>query len=138
MYPIYIDLHLTNHVDEVCAEHGLIEAEAIRTTTIEKVLVDADVNFLSIPESLLLPLGLERAEIVEVVTEDGILHLKKYQDIKVRLQEHSTTLFCFAVPDSMPPKIGRVALMALGWGIDEENQQLKPLQFRASTRYFYE
>jgi hypothetical protein len=74
---------IANLVDEILAERGLMPAEAIRSLTIEKVLVDMGTTRLCLPADVIAQLGLPLAGEIDVRTATGVSQARLFKRVKL-------------------------------------------------------
>lgn len=58
MGKVTVDLTVTNHIDQILAERGFIEADQVRSMTLTDVPVDTGASRLCLPANVVRQLGL--------------------------------------------------------------------------------
>ncbi len=128
-------LTITNRLDEGLAARGVIPADAVRSVTLENVLVDTGATTLCLPQEEIARLGLDLLREVEVATAQGLGRARLFQDAKITLLGRTGTFECLELPAGTPPLIGVIPLEALGIEPDLRNQRLRLLPEHGSDTY---
>jgi predicted aspartyl protease len=133
---IVTSLTVINRVDQARAEAGEIAAEAVRSTTLDGVLVDTGATTLCLPASVIAQLGLAPLREVDVLTANGMGRRRIFQDAKIVLLGREGTFECVELPDGTTPLIGVIPLEALGIEPDLRHQRLRLLPDTSSETYY--
>jgi len=128
-------LTITNRADEIRAASGVIPADAVRSVTLENVLVDTGATTLCLPQEEIARLGLDLLREVDVSTAQGLGRARLFQDAKISLLGRTGTFECLELPAGTPPLIGVIPLEALGIEPDLRNQRLRLLPESGSDTY---
>lgn len=120
-------LAVTNLIDEVDAERGMIRADEVRSVTVNNVLVDTGATTLCLPGNIIAQLGLRLLREVVVQTATGISQARIFQDAKISLQGRQGTFECLELPEGSNPLLGVIPMEALGIEVDLKNQRLQVL-----------
>lgn len=135
MSKILTRLTVTNRLDEGLAARGVIPADAVRSVTLDNVLVDTGATTLCLPQDVVAQLGLELLREVNVSTAHGIGRARIFQDAKISLLGREGTFECLELPGGIEPLIGVIPLEALGIELDLQKQQLRLLPDSSSETY---
>ena len=120
-------LEVTNRIDEVDAERGMIRADEVRSVTVNNVLVDTGATTLCLPANIIAQLGVTILREVVVQTATGISQARIFQDVKISLQGREGTFECLELPEESNPLLGVIPMEALGIEVDLKNQRLHVL-----------
>jgi predicted aspartyl protease len=127
MGKILTTLTITNRIDQANAKQGLIPAEAVRSVTIEQVLVDTGATTLCLPADAIAQLGLDLLREVDVSTAVGLSKARIFQDAHLSLLGREGNFECLELPGGQNALLGVIPLEALGIELDLQNQALKVL-----------
>ena len=133
---IVTSLTVINRGDQARAEAGDIAAEAVRSTTLDGVLVDTGATTLCLPASVIAQLGLAPLREVDVLTANGMGRRRIFQDAKIVLLGREGTFECVEMPEGAPPLIGVIPLEALGIEPDLRHQRLRLLPDTSNETYY--
>jgi clan AA aspartic protease len=136
MGKILIQLTITNRLDEGRAAKGDISAEAVRSVTLDNVLVDSGATTLCLPQDVIAQLGLDLLKEVDVAMPSGLGRARIFQDAKISLLGREGTFECLELPGGKQALIGVIPLEALGIELDQRNQQLRLLPDHSSDTYY--
>ncbi|MEO0407305.1 MAG: aspartyl protease family protein [Cyanobacteria bacterium P01_A01_bin.135] len=128
-------LTVTNRIDEANAKQGIIPKEAVRSITLENVLVDTGATTLCLPADAIAALGLELLREVSVSTAAGISTARVFQDAKISLCDREGTFECLELPGGGDPLLGVIPLEALGLELDLQAQRLRILPAESADTY---
>src|SRR5690242_12891278 len=135
MGKIITSLTITNRLDEGRAASGDIPADAIRSVTLDNVLVDTGATMLCLPPDVVARLGLAVLREVSVSTATGLGRARVFQDAKITLLGRQGTFECLELPGGAEPLIGVIPLEALGVELDLQRQQLRLLPEGPESTY---
>lgn len=133
---IVTQLTVINRLDEGRAAAGDIAADAIRSVTIDGVLIDTVATTLCLPHDIIAQLGLAPLREVDVVTANGMGRRRIFQDAKVSLLGREGTFECVELPDGTTPLLGVIPLEALGVELDLRRQQLRLLPDTSNDTFY--
>ena len=133
---IVTTLTVTNRADRVRAEHGDIGAGAVRSVTLDIMLVDSGATMLSLPADVIARLGLTVRREVPIVTAVGPGTARLFADAEIALMGRETTFDCLELPTGTTPLLGVIPLEALGIEADFRNQRLRLLPEEPNNTYF--
>ncbi|MGF1512957.1 MAG: retroviral-like aspartic protease family protein [Elainellaceae cyanobacterium] len=128
-------LTITNRIDEANAKQGLIPKDAVRSITLQNVLVDTGATTLCLPEAVIAELGLDLLREVAVSTGAGVSTARVFQDAKISLCNREGTFECLKLPGGRDPLLGVIPLEALGIELDLQNQRLRVLPSESADTY---
>jgi predicted aspartyl protease len=135
MGTITTQLTITNRLDQGLASRGIIQPDALRSVTLENVIVDAGATTLCLPSNTIAALGLELLHEVVAETATGSTTLRLYQDAKISLLGREGTFECVELPDGRDSLLGVVPLEMLGIELDLHNQALRLLPMTPGQSY---
>lgn len=118
---------ITNKADETLATHGFRPESAIRTLSLDEVLVDTGATTLCLPLDMVRALGLEHVRDIVVSTATSVDQVGLYEGARVTLHGRSATVECMALPVGSPPLLGVIPLEMLGLEPDLQNRRLRLL-----------
>lgn len=132
---ILTNITVINRVDQFFAETGYKPKEAIRSITLENVLVERSVTTLCLPADTIAFLGLEVLREVDVASPRGIEKSRIFQDATISVCGREGTFDCLELPKGKNALLGRIPLDALGLELDLRNQRLKVLPISPTETY---
>ncbi len=118
---------IANNADLIRAEAGDIDASAVRSLTLDGVLVDTGATFLSLPADLIARLGLRPLRELNIRTAAGPRRSRLMQDARLTVMGREGTFECLELPEGAPPLLGVTPLEVLGLEPDIMNQRLRVL-----------
>ncbi len=136
MGKILTRITVTNHVDQILAERGIIPASGIRSVTLDDVLVDTGATLLWLPRETVVALGAEPLREVNVNTATGLERTRIFRDIELSVLGRPATVECLELPGSQQPLLGVQTLEALGIEIDLQKQQLRLLPYTSQDTFY--
>jgi predicted aspartyl protease len=116
MGKILTTLTITNRIDQANAKQGLIPAEAVRSVTIEQVLVDTGATTLCLPADAIAQLGLDLLREVDVSTAVGLSKARIFQDAHLSLLGREGNFECLELPGGQNALLGVIPLGERGLG----------------------
>jgi hypothetical protein len=132
---ITVTLRLTNWVDTVLAERGLISAAEVRTCTVENALAQRAVTRLCLPANVIQKLGLTQTATIDAQTATGLQTLRVFKGLKLAVEDREGHYDCVELPTGQTPLLGRIPLEDLGLEPDLQNQSLRCLPNRGKETY---
>lgn len=132
---IVTSLVVTNRLDEGLATRGVIPADAVRSVTLDNVLVDTGATTLCLPQEVIAQLGLDLLREVNVSTAHGLGRARIFQDAKISLLGRQGTFECLELPGGKEPLLGVIPLEALGIELDLQKQTLRLLPESSTDTY---
>jgi predicted aspartyl protease len=124
---VFADIVVSNHRDEIKAEEGSIAQAAVRSLSLDSVLVDTGAMTLCLPGALVRQLGLPFKRRVFATTAGGEIEAEVYSDATVTVGDRSTVVECLALPDGARPLLGAVPMEMTGLEPDLVNRVLRVL-----------
>lgn len=135
MGKVLTNLIVTNREDQLFAKAGYIPEEAIRSITLEDVLVDTGATTLCLPADVIAKLGLNISREVDVATATGIGKARIFEDVRISLCGREGTFECLELPGGKDVLLGVIPLEALGLELDLKNRKLKVLPISPTETY---
>jgi predicted aspartyl protease len=129
-------LTITNHGDQIEAERGHRQADAVRSVTLGEVIVDTGATTLALPADVIAQLGLDLQEEVPILTAAGPATARLYRDARLTLLGREGTFDCLELPAGTRPLLGVVPLESLGLEPDLRHQRLRQLPREPGNTYF--
>jgi len=133
---ITTQLTITNRADQIRAEDGTISPDAVRSVTLDDVLVDTGATTLCLPRDTIAALGLRLLREAVAETATGSTTMRIFQDAKISLLGREGTFECVELPEGRPPLLGVVPLEMLGAELDLQKQELRLLPMTPGQSYF--
>jgi predicted aspartyl protease len=135
MGKVFTTMTVTNRADQIRANDGTISSDAIRSITIENVLVDTGATTLCLPASVIEQLGLELAREVVVETAVGTGTARIFRDANLAISGRDGTFDCLELPGGGSALLGVIPLEAMGLEPDLKNQTLRVLPDDSTGTY---
>ncbi len=129
-------LIITNRADQIRAEDGTISPDAVRSVTLDDVLVDTGATTLCVPADVIARLGLTMKEEVTVATATTIETARLFEDARIALLDREITVECLEVPEGRQPLLGVIPMEALGVELDLQDQAIRFLPKRGAKTYY--
>ncbi|BAU14005.1 hypothetical protein LEP3755_45490 [Leptolyngbya sp. NIES-3755] len=133
MGKVYTTITVANRADQIRAKDGTIPPDAVRSITLENVLVNPNIIKLCLPANVIEQLGLELAREVTIQTETGTKTARIFQDVNLKIDDREGTFECLELPDASSASIGTIPLDAMGLKLD--NQTLNVLPDNSAETY---
>lgn len=127
-------ISLTNEVDNILAERGIIPATQVRSIILNNTLITPNARRLSLPADAIDRLGLTLQEEIEVKTEVGVKNFRIFKDAMLEIKGRKIWYNCLELPAGENAVVGTLPLFALGLEIDWQSQQIKMLPTEAYMR----
>ena len=105
---------ITNAIDQARAEAGEIDEAAVRSVTLDGVLVDTGATHLSLPASLVARLGLRPLRELTMSTAAGPRPTRLLQDAVLTVLGRSSPMPVLELPEGVRPLLGVTPLEVLG------------------------
>lgn len=135
MGKILVTLTLSNDIDEILTERGLLAADEIRRCTLDNVLVDTGATRLCLPANIIKKLGLKPVGTIDAQTAIGPQSVKVYDRVRLNVEDREGTYKCVELPEGQTPLLGLIPLEDLGLDPDLQNQKLKHLPTKGKETY---
>ncbi len=135
MGKVFTTITVTNRADQIRAKDGTIPPEAVRSITLQNVLIDTGATTLCLPASVIEQLGLELARQVTVETAMGTGSARIFRDANLLIAERDGTFECLELPGGSNPLVGVIPLEAMGLEPDLKTQTLRVLPDNSSETY---
>lgn len=135
MGKVYTTLTIINRADQILAEANVISESAIRSVTLNQVLVDTGATTLCLPLQIISQLGLKLLKEVDVATATGLSKSRIFQDATISICGREGTFECLELPGGSDALLGVIPLEALGLEPDLKNQSLKVLPSESVDTY---
>jgi predicted aspartyl protease len=107
-------LTITNRADEILAQAGVINSDAVRSITRDDVLVDSGATTLCLPSDTIAALGLQPLRQLTAEAATGSRTVRVFQDAKLSLLGREGTFDCVELPEGRTPLLGQIPLEFLG------------------------
>lgn len=128
-------LTITNRADEILAQAGVINSDAVRSITRDDVLVDSGATTLCLPSDTIAALGLQPLRQLTAEAATGSRTVRVFQDAKLSLLGREGTFDCVELPEGRTPLLGQIPLEFLGAEPDLEKQKLRLLPTTPGQSY---
>jgi predicted aspartyl protease len=128
-------LTITNRADEILAQAGVINSDAVRSITRDDVLVDSGATTLCLPSDTIAALGLQPLRQLTAEAATGSMTVRVFQDAKLSLLGREGTFDCVELPEGRTPLLGQIPLEFLGAEPDLEKQKLRLLPTTPGQSY---
>lgn len=115
---------IDNLEDLWAVKRGLLAAEQARRITVTDALVDTGATLLSLPTRLIQQLGLSKTASKHVTSSLGVAEASVYDAVRLTIQGRTCTMDVMEVPDTVPVRIGQLALEHLDLVVDLRNRAL--------------
>lgn len=135
MGKVTVDLTITNHIDQILAERGFIDADQVRSMTLTDVLVDTGASRLCLPADVVRQLGLPLQSEVDARIAVGVQSLRVFKEVDLAVCGRKGTFNCVELPEGESPLLGLIPLEDLGLQPDLQNQQIKVLPQTGKDTY---
>jgi len=126
---------VTNHIDEILADRGLLDPDAIRSLELDGVLVDTGATRLCLPADAIAQLGLSLVGEVRGVTVVGSHQFRLFKDVTVSVCGRQGRYDCLELATGEEPILGLIPLEDLGLEPDLRNQRLRVLPNEGKENY---
>jgi predicted aspartyl protease len=107
-------LTITNTIDQERADAGEIAAAAVRSVTLDGVLVDTGATFLSLPADLIAQLGLRVLRDLTISTTAGPQRARLFRNAELAVLGRRATVDVLELPGGTQPLLGVIPMEALG------------------------
>lgn len=130
-------LSVTNHIDQILAERGFIDADTVRSIKLESVLVDTGATLLSLPTAVIEALGLPISGETSVKTSAGSIVTRIFREANLEINGRRSTFDCLELTGIDIPLLGVLPMETLGIEPDLQNQCLRMLPMSGNDTYIY-
>ncbi len=120
-------LTVANSGDEDRAANGEIDPGAVRSVTLDNVLVDTGATFLSLPANVIARLGLRTRRTLTIATATGPATARLLGTVNLTVMGRSGAFDVLELPTGTTPLLGVIPMEALGVEPDLQNQRLRLL-----------
>ena len=127
MDKVTVNLTVTNHIDQILAERGVIDTNQVRSVTLTQVLADTRVSRLCLPADIIRKLDLPLQGEVDARITLGVKSFRIFKEVDLALLNRHGTFNCVELPEGEMPLLGLIPLKDLGLQPDLQHQQLKVL-----------
>jgi predicted aspartyl protease len=124
---VFANIVISNRRDQVRAEDGRIADGDVRKVELHDVLVDTGASHLCLPSRLILQLGLQFTDTVQIHTANGPSASRLFSDAHLLVDGRSDTFSCIELPDDAQPLLGVIPLETLGLELDLARRRLRVL-----------
>lgn len=135
MGQVIVTLTVTNRIDQVLAQRGLISTDEIRSLTLDNVLVDTGATLLCLPANIIAQLGLVQGGDAQVETAAGVQQGRIFRDVELSIGERQGTFDCWELIEVSYALLGVTPMEVLGLEPDLRNRQLRVLPMNSEQTY---
>ncbi len=136
MAQVTTQITIINRDDEILAALGLLPAEQIRQTTLDKVVLAPDEIRLALPLNVIEQLGLAQLLDAPLQPAAGQQQRRVFQDAKVWLGDRVGVFQCLELPDGAVPRLGMIPMQELGVKPDPQTAGLRFLPMEVGDTYY--
>ena len=111
-------IELVNREDQLLAKAGVIAPGEIRQVIVEDAVVDTGATGLSLPEPLIVQLGLTPVRSRRARTTNGIVTRTVYSEVRYTVLERDGTIEVANLPADLPVLVGHMILEYLDLCLD--------------------
>ena len=126
---------VTNLVDQILAERGLIDPDQVRSLTLDHVLVDTGATRLCLPANVIQSLGLVADGEIEVKTAVGPRRVRVFRRLTLNIEGREGEFSCIELPDDGEPLVGLFPLEDLALEPDLKHQRVRLLPLEGEETY---
>lgn len=124
MGKVLVTAKVDNLEDLFAANQGRLQADQVRTVTVNDALVDTGATGLMMPKRLIDQLGLKQFRSRQAKTVGGVATLGVYRGVQLTIQGRDCIVDVYEIADDLPVLIGQIPLEALDWVVDPRGQKL--------------
>jgi predicted aspartyl protease len=135
MGKIITQITITNYIDRVLADRGVIPAAQIRSIHLDNVLVDTGANRLCLPADKIAELGLKLEAEIDIQIATGIQRARVFKDANITVCDRNGTFNCIELPAGQQPLLGFIPMEELGLEPDLAHQSLRVLPTEGRETY---
>ncbi len=121
---VIVEIEVINVADLSNAESGRLADDDVRRVYVPNALVDTGTTTLSMPASLLRGLGLRLIATRNARTASGLVTMRIYGGVLLRIDGRECTCDVAELPDGSPTLVGQIPLEALDFLVDPGRQRL--------------
>ncbi len=118
---------VANHADQILVERGIMNANEVRSASLENVLVDTGATLLALPIDVIEQLGLSVRREVVARTAGGPRLIRQFRDVELTVLGRAGTFDCLEVPEGSSCLLGVTPMEVLGIEPDIHNHTLRLL-----------
>ncbi len=135
MGQVIVTLTVTNRIDQVLAERGFIPTLAVRSCTLNDVLVDTGATLLCLPTAVISQLGLVQGGEASVETTAGVQQGRIFRDVELCIENRRGTFDCLELTEVPYALLGVTPMEVLGLEPDLKNRKLRILPMNSEQTY---
>jgi hypothetical protein len=124
MRGVVVAAKIENLADLYRAQQGRLANDQVRHLEVQDAVADTETLVLTLPTSLIEPLGLGRYKTQRVRTPAGVVQRGVYEAVRLTVQGRCCTFDVLDGGEDGRVRIGRLPLMALDLVIDPINRKL--------------
>lgn len=121
---VVVAARVENLGDLIAVDEGRLTAGEVRAVDVPNALVDTGATGLSMPTSMLAPLGLKYLKSRRAVTSAGPTEVRMFGTVRLNVQGRDCPVDVTELPDGCPMLIGQIPLEAMDFVIDMRTHQL--------------
>ncbi|MEO0457557.1 MAG: aspartyl protease family protein [Cyanobacteria bacterium P01_A01_bin.114] len=125
MGQVITTIKISNWIDQVLHQRGFIEADEVRSLTLDTALVDTGATLLCLPKAIVEQLGLVQDGVANVETTAGVQPGRIFRDVDLQIGERRGTFDCLELTEVNYPLLGVTPLEILGLEPDRQNRTLR-------------
>lgn len=115
---VTVNAVVENLVDAFNAHEGRLDPAAVRRVEVAEALVDSGATQLSMPRSLLAPLGLDYVRTRQAITASGPTDVRVFGTARLTIQGRDCPVDVTELPDGCPVLVGQIPLEGMDFVID--------------------
>ena len=135
MGKVSVIINVTNNIDEILAERGLLPKQEVRSLVVNDVLVDTGASQLCLPADIIQQLGVPFLEEIKAKTAVGSRNVRLFKDVSLEVKGRVGRYDCIELPEGSQPLLGFLPLEGLGLEPDLMNQELRVLPKHGEESY---
>ena len=135
MGKVSVTINVTNHIDEILAERGLLPKQEVRSMIVNDVLVDTGASQLCLPADIIQKLGVPFLEEIKAKTAVGSRNVRLFKEVSLEVKGRVGRYNCIELPEGSQPLLGFFPLEDLGLKPDFVNQELRVLPKHSEDTY---
>lgn len=124
MGKVTVSARIENLIDAHAVESGHLAPEAVRAIEVPDALIDTGATGLSMPASLVAPLGLTLRRTRKARTAGGVIDTRILGTVRLIVQGRDCPCDVTELPDGAPVLIGQIPLEAFDFVVDLVGRRL--------------